>query len=82
MFRREFPRKPDQEELEVLFRILPENKSGYRNYRKIISESYLTGTGSSDESLVLSRNPKQIIPNLLLRFLPQVHSFIRTMCWM
>jgi hypothetical protein len=58
MFRREFPRKPDQEELEVLFRILPENKSGYRNYRKIISESYLTGTGSSDESLVLSRNPK------------------------
>jgi hypothetical protein len=56
MFREEFPRKPGADELELIYRILPEHKPGYRIYRDLISTYYLIGRGSSGISFIFSRN--------------------------
>jgi hypothetical protein len=56
MFRKEFPRKADTEELAILFRILPEEKSGYREYRKLLKEYYFITTGSIQDTFILSRD--------------------------
>jgi hypothetical protein len=56
MFSKEFPRKADSEELEILYRILPDYKPGYKKYRELIKEYYFISKGRSEESLILSRD--------------------------
>jgi hypothetical protein len=55
MFKGGFPRKPEEEELNILYRILPADKPGYQRIRELIKDYYIIGKGSSDEMLVLSR---------------------------
>jgi hypothetical protein len=56
MYDRDIPGKLDNSELELILRILPDDKPGYRIYRKKISDYYLTGKGSTDSSIILSKD--------------------------
>ncbi len=44
-----FPRKLSDAELNLLLMLLPENKSGYARYRKLISEYFVIGEGRFGE---------------------------------
>ncbi len=56
MFEFERPRKLNDEERAVLFYILPERKSGYNEYREIITDYYLNSVGTDEGSFILTRN--------------------------
>jgi hypothetical protein len=60
MFKEGFPRRAEEAELELLYRILPSNKPGYRKYRELFKEYYLISEGSSENSVIFSRNKDEI----------------------
>ena len=54
---KDFPRKLNDAELNLLLMLLPENKSGYSKYRKLIREFFVLGEGRFGEGNYFLGNP-------------------------
>ncbi|MGQ9799470.1 MAG: hypothetical protein ACUVRG_09275 [Ignavibacterium sp.] len=52
-----FPRKLNDAEMNLLLLLLPENKSGYSRYRKLIREYFILGEGRFGEGNYFLGNP-------------------------
>lgn len=78
MIEKNFPRKLFKEERDVLFSLLPENKSGYSHYRKLIDDLFLIGEGRfGNGNLVLGAlesKPDLSIPSSPVFALGYIHT--------
>jgi hypothetical protein len=54
---KQFPRKLSESELNLLLLLLPENKPGFSNYRKLLNEYYLIGEGRFGNGNYFLGNP-------------------------
>ena len=59
MFMENFPRKLKELEKELLFSILPPNKSGYSSYREKIENKYVLGAGRFGETNLILGNKEE-----------------------
>lgn len=56
MFEGSLPRKLSADELMILFRVLPERKSGYKAYRDLLSGYFLISADKTNGTYILSKN--------------------------
>lgn len=54
---KQFPRKLSKSELNLLLLLLPDNKPGFSNYRKLLNEYYLIGEGRFGNGNYFLGNP-------------------------
>lgn len=75
---KDFPRKLNEDERRILFSLLPENRSGYSQYRKLIDVFFVIGEGRfGNGNLILgdiNSKPDLSIPSSPVLALGYIHS--------